>query len=96
MLYLTLTLKSVWDFLEYGQIKIRAPWKNLICMWGEGHQWGEIFYDEEITRNSRQSIEKVSDSIEEVPEKVEGKKEHNYPSKRGKLALDDKSTSQPQ
>lgn len=53
------------------------------------YQQGELFYDEEITKKSRQSIE-------EVPKKVERKKKHNYPNKMGKLTLEDKSTSRPQ
>ena len=63
MLNFTLALRSVWGFLEYGQINIRDVCVNLICMSGDGHQRGELFYDEEITKKSRQTIDEVPDSI---------------------------------
>ena len=46
-------------------------------MWGDIHQQGELFYDEEITKKSKKSIEEVPDSVEEVLEKVEGKEGKN-------------------
>ena len=71
MLNLALDLGSVWDFLKYGRINIRALYVKLIYMKGDGHQQGELFYDEEITKKSRQTIEEAPDNIEEVPEENE-------------------------